>query len=115
MVSLIAAAREPDYPAEIACVVSNRPDAAGLSRRGPRASRRAPSTTRVSPTATASRRSSTQALRRFEVELVACAGFMRLLTPAFVARWQDRMLNIHPSLLPAFTGLIRMNARSPPG
>ena len=39
------------------------------------------------------------------MDLVACAGFMRLMTPAFVARWHDRMLNIHPSLLPAFPGL----------
>ncbi|MGZ5824150.1 MAG: phosphoribosylglycinamide formyltransferase, partial [Hyphomicrobium sp.] len=45
------------------------------------------------------------ALRSFGVDLVACAGFMRLMTPGFVERWRDRMLNIHPSLLPAFPGL----------
>ena len=44
-------------------------------------------------------------LRTFEVDLIACAGFMRLMTPGFVERWRDRMLNIHPSLLPAFKGL----------
>ena len=40
-----------------------------------------------------------------EVELVACAGFMRIMTPGFVERWRDRMINIHPSLLPAYKGL----------
>ncbi len=44
-------------------------------------------------------------LKTFRIDLVACAGFMRLLTPAFVTSWQDRLINIHPSLLPAFKGL----------
>ena len=105
MMSLIAAAREPDYPVEIACVISNRPEAQGCSRRRARASQRAPSTTRVSARAKASRRRSTRPSREFSVDLIACAGFMRVMTPAFVERWRDRMLNIHPSLLPAFTGL----------
>jgi len=105
MVSLIAAARAPDYPAEIACVLSNRPDAAGLAK----AQAEGVPVRAIDHTAFANRSAFEEeldaALRSYEVELVACAGFMRLLTPAFVARWQDRMLNIHPSLLPAFPGL----------
>jgi phosphoribosylglycinamide formyltransferase-1 len=105
MVSLIAAARAPDYPAEIACVLSNRPDAAGLAK----AQAEGVPVRAIDHTAFATRGAFEEeldaALRSFGVELVACAGFMRLLTPAFVARWQDRMLNIHPSLLPAFPGL----------
>lgn len=105
MVSLIAAARAPDYPAEIACVLSNRPDAAGLAK----AQAEGVAVRAIDHTAFANRGAFEEeldaALRSFGVELVACAGFMRLLTSAFVARWQDRMLNIHPSLLPAFPGL----------
>ena len=105
MMSLIAAARAPDYPAEIACVLSNRPEAQGCSRPRAKACRRAPSITRASARARASKRSSTRRCAAFEVDLIACAGFMRLMTPGFVERWRDRMLNIHPSLLPAFKGL----------
>jgi phosphoribosylglycinamide formyltransferase-1 len=105
MVSLIAAARAADYPAEIACVLSNRPDAAGLAK----AQATGVPTRVIDHTAFPNRIAFEDeldaALRSFKVELVACAGFMRLLTPACVARWQDRMLNIHPSLLPAFPGL----------
>ena len=105
MMSLIAAAREPDYPAEIACVCRTGPRRRACSRRPARACRRAPSITRASARAKASKRSSTRRCARIDVDIVACAGFMRLMTPAFVERWRDRMLNIHPSLLPAFKGL----------
>jgi phosphoribosylglycinamide formyltransferase-1 len=105
MMSLIAAAREPGYPAEIACVLSNRPEAEGLAKaRGAGIEARA-----VDHVLFKSRgdfeAGLDDALREAGVELVACAGFMRLMTPDFVERWRDRMLNIHPSLLPAFRGL----------
>jgi phosphoribosylglycinamide formyltransferase-1 len=106
MAALIAAARYPAYPAEIALVVSNRPDAAGLALardagvaavaidhrpfRGDRAAHEA---------------TIDAALRQVGVEIVCLAGYMRLLTPLLVDAWQGRMLNIHPSLLPAFPGL----------
>ena len=97
---------QPDYPAEIVCVVSNRPEA----RRAVQGGRRGHAGARhrsqaASPSATAFEAELDAALRAFDVDLVACAGFMRLMTPAFVERWRDRMLNIHPSLLPAFKGL----------
>ena len=105
MMSLIAAARAPDYPAEIACVLSNRPEAEGLFKA---AGEGLP--TRVIDHKHLRAREAFEAeldaaLRSFGVDLVACAGFMRLMTPGFVERWHDRMLNIHPSLLPAFNGL----------
>jgi phosphoribosylglycinamide formyltransferase-1 len=105
MMSLIAAAREPGYPAEIACVLSNRPEAEGLAK-----ARGAGIETRAVDHALFKGRGDFEAglddaLREAGVEFVACAGFMRLMTPDFVQRWRDRMLNIHPSLLPAFRGL----------
>jgi phosphoribosylglycinamide formyltransferase-1 len=103
--SLIDAASQPGYPAEIALVISNVPDVEGL-RRAERAG---------IPTRTVSHKSySTKAdfedalhteLVAAGVELVCLAGFMRLLTEGFVSRWHDKLINIHPSLLPAFKGL----------
>jgi phosphoribosylglycinamide formyltransferase-1 len=105
MMSLIAAARVPDYPAEIACVISNRPEAQGLFK----AAAEGVPTRALDHTQYGTREGFEAeldaALRSFGVELVACAGFMRRMTTAFVERWHDRMLNIHPSLLPAFKGL----------
>lgn len=105
MLSLIKAARDPGYPAEIACVLSNRPDAEGLKL----AQAEGIPAIAIDHTTFADRQSFEHALdsalKDFRVDLVACAGFMRIMTPSFVTRWQDRMLNIHPSLLPAFPGL----------
>ena len=105
MMSLVEASRRPDYPAEIVTVVSNRPDAPGLAWAA------APGlpTTVVDHKAFADREdfeSTLQAtLMAAGVDLVCCAGFMRLMTAGFVQQWRGRMLNIHPSLLPAFKGL----------
>lgn len=103
--ALIEACATEDFPARIACVVSNRPDAYGLER-----ARAANIPTQVvDHTEYESREDFEEALdeaiRGFDVGLVCLAGFMRILTPAFVNRWRDRMINIHPSLLPAFRGL----------
>jgi phosphoribosylglycinamide formyltransferase 1 len=102
--ALIAAAREPDYPAEIVLVVSNRPDAAGLSR----AAEAGLATVVVDHTRFPDRRAFEDeldgTLRAADVEFLCLAGFMRVFTDSFVERWAGRMLNIHPSLLPAFRG-----------
>ncbi len=100
--ALIDAAADPAYPAEIVLVISNRPEAPGLAHAA-RAGidRRAigePSRKLFAAEADA-------ALRQGGVELVALAGFMRILDTAFVETWRDRLVNIHPSLLPAFPGL----------
>ena len=104
MVSLIEAAAAPDYPAEIALVLSNRPDAGGLAR----AAAAGIATTAIDHKAYPDRegfeRALDGALVDAGIELVCLAGFMRVLTPWFVERWTGRMLNIHPSLLPAFRG-----------
>ena len=105
MAALIAAARD-DFPARIVLVVSNEPDAPGL------ALARAAGV----PTAAIDHRPFVRdraaheaaidaALRAAGVEIVCLAGYMRRLTPFLVDRWARRMLNIHPSLLPAFPGL----------
>jgi phosphoribosylglycinamide formyltransferase-1 len=105
MDSLIAAAHADDYPAEIVCVLSNRPDAAGLGK----AAAVGIATQAIDHTLYSPREAFEaeldKALRAHGVDLVACAGFMRKLTAGFVDSWRDRMLNIHPSLLPAYKGL----------
>ena len=106
MECLIKAARAPDYPAEIVLVLSNRPDAAGLavaSRAGVAAA--AIDHRPFKGDRAAHERALDAALRDAEVEVVCLAGYMRLLTPFLVGAWRGRMLNIHPSLLPAFPGL----------
>ena len=105
MAALIEAARAPDYPAEIVLVISNEPDAAGLAF----ASSHGVPTAVVNHRDFASRDAFADALdatlREARVEIVCLAGFMRLLATPFVERWRGRMINIHPSLLPAFKGL----------
>lgn len=105
MTALVRAAAATDYPAEIACVISNRADAKGLDTA---AASGIP--TRVVPSrGSASREAHEMALGEtldeFGPDIVCLAGYMRILSPGFVARWQGRMINIHPSLLPSFMGL----------
>jgi len=106
MAALLAAAENPAYPAEIVLVLSNRADAPGLAH----AAARGVPTAVVESRAFRGDRTGFEAAMEAEIaragaEIIALAGFMRVLTPAFVARWEGRMLNIHPSLLPAFPGL----------
>ena len=106
MTALIAAAKAKDYPAEIVLVLSNRIDAAGLAR-----AREAGIATAVidhrpfGDDRAAFEHALDDELHKNEIEIVCLAGFMRLLTPWFIARWRGRILNIHPALLPDFKGL----------
>jgi len=105
MRALVEAARSPDYPAEIALVLSNRPEAAGLAF----AKAAGIATAAVDHKIYAGReefeRSIQVLLEIHRIELICLAGFMRLLTPVFVNNWKGRMLNIHPALLPSYRGL----------
>ena len=104
--ALIAAAADPDYPAEIALVVSNRPRAEGLVKA--RAAGIATAACDHRPhgeNRQAHERLIDAALREAGVELVALAGYMRITTPWFVQAWAGKMINIHPALSPAFPGL----------
>nr|WP_274383105.1 phosphoribosylglycinamide formyltransferase [Pinisolibacter aquiterrae] len=105
MAALIAAARDPAYPAEIVCVISNRADAGGLAK----AEAAGIATLVVDHKAYDGReafeRAVVERLEAHGVELVVLAGFMRLLTPWFIERWHDRLINIHPALLPSYKGL----------
>jgi phosphoribosylglycinamide formyltransferase 1 len=106
MTSLIAAARDDAFPAEIALVLSNRPDAAGLDRaRAAGIEARAIDHRPFKRDRAAHEAEIDGALRAAGIEIVCLAGYMRLLTPFLVGAWRGRMLNIHPSLLPAFPGL----------
>ncbi len=105
MSALIEAARNKDFPAEIALVLSDKPQAAGI---------RAAQLAGVAALGLDAKRfagkpefeaAMTVALAAAEAELICLAGFMRILSPAFVERWRGGILNIHPSLLPDLRGL----------
>jgi phosphoribosylglycinamide formyltransferase-1 len=105
MAALIEAARDPEYPAEIACVVSNVGAAAGVAT-----ARAAGIATTVIPHKDYPNRETfdravSAALEKHGVGLVALAGFLRIQSPWFPEHWAGRIINIHPSLLPAFKGL----------
>ena len=105
MQAIAHAAKEQKWPAQIAAVISNRADAAGLEFA---ASFGIPTALVISKDF-ATREAFDEALQaeidRYSPDLVVLAGFMRILTAPFVEHYAGRMMNIHPSLLPSFTGL----------
>jgi len=105
MAALLAAAQGPAYPAEISLIVSNQADAKGLATARAAGLATALVEHRQFADREAFERALQSTLETNRIDIVCLAGFMRLLTPWFVGRWQERMLNIHPALLPAFKGL----------
>ena len=106
MAALIEAAKDKNFPAEIVLVLSNRPDAAGLSFASAAGVATVVIDHKIYGKDRAAFDGAMQAvLEQHRVELLCLAGFMRLLTDGFVNRWEGRMINIHPALLPAFKGL----------
>jgi phosphoribosylglycinamide formyltransferase-1 len=105
MSALIEAAKAPDYPAEIVGVFSNRAAAKGLEI----AAAEGIPTASLAQSSFESREAFdaaiTEVLEGWQADIVCLAGFMRILTPEFATRWQGRMINIHPSLLPLYKGL----------
>jgi phosphoribosylglycinamide formyltransferase-1 len=106
MAALIEAAKDKTYPAEIVLVASNRPDAHGLAN-----ARAVGIATEIVDHAPFGKdragfeRALQEQLDKYRIDLVCLAGFMRLLSADFVKQWPQRLLNIHPALLPAFKGL----------
>ena len=105
MAALIEAARAPDYPAQIALVLSNKRDAGGLAL-----AREAGIATEIVESGDYPGRDAFEAalqerLSAHRIALVCLAGFMRILSAPFVERWRGRLINIHPSLLPDLRGL----------
>ncbi len=104
MAALVYAAKQPDCPFEVVLVAANDPDAAGLSFAA------AEHITTFAQSHKAMKRAEFDAIldreiRKAKADYVVLAGYMRLLSPEFVAKWEGRMLNIHPSLLPKYKGL----------
>lgn len=105
MSALIEAAKAPDYPAEIVGVFSNKPDAPGLALAADNGIATAARSHKDFPSRDAFDDHIQSVLDGWDTELVCLAGFMRIFSTAFAARWTGRMLNIHPSLLPLHKGL----------
>lgn len=106
MEALVRAAQDPAYPAQVVLVLANRPDAGGLeAARALGVEAQAIDHRPFGKDRAAHEAALNAALEAADVELVALAGYMRILTPEMTRRWAGRMLNIHPSLLPHFPGL----------
>lgn len=103
MAALIDAAKSPDFPAEIVTVISNRADAKGLAIAAAKGVATSVILSKGVPREE-HEAALTRALEGAGVEIVCLAGYMRLLGQAFVLRWQGRLLNIHPALLPLLPG-----------
>ncbi len=105
MAALVEAARDPAFPAEVCCVIANRPDAKGLDF----AREHGIAALLIDHKSYASKAefetAVTDALVSHGVEFVCLAGFMRIVSPVFIERWHNRLINIHPSLLPSYKGL----------
>jgi phosphoribosylglycinamide formyltransferase 1 len=106
MATLVGAARDPAYPAEVALVISNNPAAPGLKSAAEAGIATAVVDHNIYGTdRKAFERALDERVKEGGIDFVCLAGFMRLLTPWFVGRWEGRLINIHPALLPAFKGL----------
>ena len=105
MSALIAAAKAPDYPAEIVGVLSNRAAAPGLAIAAAEGIATASLAQSKFPSRDMFEDVMTQILESWDTDIVCLAGFMRILGEDFTQRWSGRMINIHPSLLPLYKGL----------
>ena len=105
MDALIEAARDPHYPADIALVLSNKPDAAGLIKAKAAGIAVAAVDHKIYAGREEFERAAQIILETYAIDLICIAGFMRLLTPWFINHWRGRLINIHPALLPSYRGL----------
>jgi phosphoribosylglycinamide formyltransferase-1 len=105
MSALIDAARAPDYPAQIVGVFSNQPNAEGLKLAAAHGIATAWRWHKDYPSRIGFELAIDDVLKLWRPDIIALAGFMRILTPEFTGKWKGRMINIHPSLLPHYKGL----------
>ncbi len=105
MEAILRTAAAEQWPAQIAAVISNKADAAGLSTAAEAGIPALAVEHRQYPDRDSFDEALAEAIDRYAPDLVVLAGFMRILTPGFVQRYHGRLLNIHPSLLPSFPGL----------
>lgn len=105
MEALIRACARPDFPARVSVVISNRPDAGGLAKAAAAGIAAETVDHKSFPDKAAFEAGLQAALARYPVDLICLAGFMRLLSADFIVRWPERIINIHPSLLPDYKGL----------
>ena len=105
MLALATAAQAEDYPADIALVISNRPKAAGLDKAKELGIKTVAIDHKDYPSRESFEGDLHEVLRDEDIDLICCAGFMRVLTPFFTRLWSQNILNIHPSLLPKYKGL----------
>lgn len=105
MVSIVEAARAHDYPAEITLVISNKPNALGLQKAKALGVQSMAIDHKAFKTRAEFETALDAVLREANIDLICCAGFMRVLSADFVEGWPGRILNIHPSLLPKYKGL----------
>lgn len=105
MEALARAGQAPDYPAEIILVAASKANAAGLETAAAMGLPTLAIPARDHPTRDSFDAALTAALEAHGTQAIALAGFMRILTPGFIRRWQGRIVNIHPSLLPKYPGL----------
>jgi len=105
MAALIAAARNPSYPAEIALIISNIPSAKGLEIAEAAGIKTVTISHKDYSDKLIFEEQILRALNEVKIELVCLAGFMRVLSASFISHFEGRILNIHPSLLPAYRGL----------
>lgn len=105
MLALARAAKDPAYPAKIVAVASNTPEAPGLQVAADMDIPIIPLDHKTFETRLAFDQHLHNQLKRFDPQIICCAGFMRILSPWFVKQWPNQVLNIHPSLLPKYKGL----------
>lgn len=105
MQAIVQASQSQQWPAQIAAVISNKPDAAGLAYAASQGIATMVVESKAFPNRESFDAALQQAIDNFQADLVVLAGFMRILTPQFVQHYENRIMNIHPSLLPSFVGL----------
>lgn len=105
MDALIRACADPDFPAQVVIVISNKADAPGLEKAKTAGIKTAFINSKTYPDRSEFESAMNKALKENEIDLVCLAGFMKILGPEFVDSWTDRIINIHPSLLPDYPGL----------